>query len=91
MRGLAGLDLAALGIPSAGDYIARYCERVGTARPAPAEWNFFVAYNLFRGAAISQGILRRALDGSAASAHALEAGARARAVAEAGWRRAGAS
>jgi aminoglycoside phosphotransferase (APT) family kinase protein len=90
MRGLAGLVLAALGIPAADDYIARYCERVGMARPSPAEWDFFVAYNLFRGAAISQGILRRALDGSAASAHALEAGARARAVAEAGWRRAGA-
>ena len=40
---------------------------------------------LFRGAAISQGILRRALDGSASSAHALEAGSKARSVAEAAW------
>ena len=23
--------------------------------PTPAEWNFYVAYNLFRGATISQG------------------------------------
>jgi aminoglycoside phosphotransferase (APT) family kinase protein len=59
--------------------------------PARAEWDFYVAYNLFRGAAISQGILRRALDGSAVSPHALAAGARARAVAEAGWQRATAS
>jgi aminoglycoside phosphotransferase (APT) family kinase protein len=89
MRGLDGLDLEALGIPSAEDYVARYCERVGTMPPSLREWDFFVAYNLFRGAAISQGIMRRALDGSASSAHALEAGRRAREVAEAGWRRAG--
>ena len=88
MRGLARLDLAALGIPGADDYVARYCERVGTESPSRREWDFFVAYNLFRGAAISQGIMRRALDGSASSAHALEAGRRARDVAEAGWRRA---
>jgi len=91
MRGLAGLDLAGLGIPSAQAYVERYCERVGAAVPARAEWDFYVAYNLFRGAAISQGILRRALDGSAVSPHALAAGARARAVAEAGWQRATAS
>ena len=87
MRGLAGADLATLGIPSARAYVERYCERVGVAAPTPAEWNFYVAYNLFRGAAISQGIMRRALDGSAASEHALAAGAKARVVAEAGWQR----
>ncbi|HKX45055.1 MAG TPA: phosphotransferase [Burkholderiaceae bacterium] len=86
MRGLAGLDLAALGIPSAEAYVERYCERVGMAPPSAAEWSFYLAYNLFRGAAISQGILKRALDGSASSAHAYETGSRARAVAEAGWR-----
>lgn len=87
LRGLAGLDLPALGIPGVGDYVARYCERVGASLPSPVEWNFYVAYNLFRGAAISQGILRRALDGSASSAHALEAGRKARAVADAAWQR----
>ena len=87
MRGLAGLDLAGLGIPSLDAYVERYCERVGMARPSPAEWSFYLAYNLFRGAAISQGIMKRALDGSASSAHALEAGRRARAVADAGWQR----
>jgi aminoglycoside phosphotransferase (APT) family kinase protein len=87
MRGLAGLDLNALGIPSADAYVARYCERVGAAPPSPGEWSFYVAYNLCRGAAISQGIMKRALDGSAASAHALQAGGRARAVAEAAWQR----
>jgi aminoglycoside phosphotransferase (APT) family kinase protein len=91
MRGLGGLELAALGIPTAQAYLERYCERTGAPMPTRAEWDFYLAYNLFRGAAISQGILRRALDGSASSTHALEAGRRARAVAEAGWRRATAS
>ena len=87
MRGLTGLDLGALGIPSAAEYLARYCERVGAAAPSAEAWNFYVVYNLFRGAAISQGILRRALDGSASSVHALEAGRKARGVAERAWQR----
>ena len=87
MRGLAGLDLDALGIPSVEAYLALYCERTGLARPSPAEWSFYLAYNLFRGAAISQGIMKRALDGSASSTHALEAGRRARTVADAGWQK----
>ena len=45
------------------------------------------AYSLFRVAAISQGIMRRALDGSASSPHALEAGRKARVVADAAWQR----
>jgi aminoglycoside phosphotransferase (APT) family kinase protein len=85
MRGLAGLDVAALGIPSMEAYLGRYCERTSTVPPSPAEWRFYLAYNLFRGAAISQGIMKRALDGSASSAHAVEAGKRARAIADAGW------
>jgi aminoglycoside phosphotransferase (APT) family kinase protein len=87
MRGLVGLDLPALGIPSAEAYLTRYCERTGAAAPSAIEWSFYIAYNLFRGAAISQGILKRALDGSAASAHAFEAGRKARAVADVAWRR----
>jgi aminoglycoside phosphotransferase (APT) family kinase protein len=81
------LDLDALGIPSAQTYMERYCGRTGMAAPSRGEWDFYIAYNLFRGAAISQGILRRALDGSASSPHALEAGRKARSVAEAGWAR----
>ena len=87
MRGLAGLDLPALGIPSAEAYAARYCERAGATPPTRLEWDFFVAYNLFRGAAIAQGIMKRALDGSASSAHAFDAGRKARAVADAAWQR----
>ncbi|CAN5423113.1 phosphotransferase [soil metagenome] len=86
-RGLAGADLAALGIPSADAYLRSYCERVGVALPTAGDWNFYLAYNLFRGAGICQGIMKRALDGSASSEHAFEAGRRTRAIAEAGWAR----
>jgi len=83
-RGIAGLDLASLGIPGESQYIASYCERTG--RDAIEHWDFYLAYNLFRIAAILQGVMKRALDGTAASAEALEAGGRARPLAELGWK-----
>jgi aminoglycoside phosphotransferase (APT) family kinase protein len=87
-RGIGGLDLAALGIPSESDYIARYCERSGRATPAAlrADWNFYLAYNLFRLAAILQGIAKRVEAGTAASEQARQSGAGARPLAEMGWR-----
>jgi aminoglycoside phosphotransferase (APT) family kinase protein len=84
-RGIAGLDLKALGIPSEAEYVARYCERTGQKRIDPSHWDFYLAYNLFRIAAILQGILKRVVDGTAASAHARDAGSRAKAMAELGW------
>lgn len=86
-RGLAGLDMAALGIPSEAEYIQLYCERTGFVTPEAllTDWNFFLAYNLFRMAAILQGIAKRVEDGTASSAHAREAGARARPMAELAW------
>ena len=87
-RGIGGLDLAALGIPCEHDYIRRYCERTGRYSPDAlmADWNFYLAYNLFRLAAIIQGIAKRAADGIASSADASSTGVRARALAEMGWR-----
>jgi aminoglycoside phosphotransferase (APT) family kinase protein len=86
-RGIAGLDHAALGIPSERDYVRRYCERTGRADPDAllADWNFYLAYNLFRLAAILQGIARRVVDGTAASAQAHATGADARPLAELAW------
>ena len=83
-RGLLGQDLAALGIPSEAEYCARYCAL--TWRAALAHWDFYIAYNMFRLAAILQGIMGRVVEGTAANARARESGARARALAEAGWR-----
>ncbi|MBU6437857.1 MAG: phosphotransferase family protein, partial [Betaproteobacteria bacterium] len=82
-RGIGGLDHAALGIPSESDYIARYEQRTG--RKIEGDWNFFLAYNLFRMAAILQGIAKRVEDGTAASAQARQAGAGAKPLAELGW------
>jgi hypothetical protein len=45
-----------------------------------------MAYNMFRAAAIFQGVMARAIAGNAASAQAVETGKRARPMAEAGWR-----
>ena len=84
-RGMAGEDLSALGIPSEASYVQAYCARTGRAPVAAQDWEFFLAFNMFRLAAILQGVLARALQGNAASAQALEAGSRARPLAEAAW------
>jgi aminoglycoside phosphotransferase (APT) family kinase protein len=83
-RGIGGLDHAALGIPHEADYVRRYCERTG--RSGIAHWNFYLAYNLFRIAAILQGVYKRATEGLAASDNALQTGANVKALAELGWR-----
>jgi len=84
-RGIAGLDLAALGIPPLRDYVARYCERTGkTIREE--DFDFYLAYNMFRLAGIMQGIMKRYVDGTASSAAALENGKAARPMAEMAWR-----
>jgi aminoglycoside phosphotransferase (APT) family kinase protein len=82
-RGIGGLDHEALGIPSEAQYIRRYCERTG--RGPIENWDFYIAYNMFRLAGILQGITKRALDGTAASAQAIESGKRARPLAEMAW------
>jgi aminoglycoside phosphotransferase (APT) family kinase protein len=83
-RGLAGTDFAATGIPSEEEYVGAYSRRTG--REGIANWDVYVAYNMFRLAAILQGIMKRFLDGTASSKKAENSGRRARAVAEAGWR-----
>ena len=86
-RGIGGLDLAALGIPDELAYVRRYCQRTGRADPdaVMADWNFYMAYNLFRLAGILQGIAKRVEMGTAASTQARQAGAGARPLAELGW------
>ena len=85
-RGLAGVDLGTLGIPEEAAYVRAYCGR--TARESIGNWDFYLAFNLFRLAAILQGIAGRARDGTAASADAIGVGRAARPLAEAGWSRA---
>ena len=85
IRGLKGVDLAELGIPSERTYMDAYCWRTGRAAIEPRVWEFCMAYNLFRIACIRQGIMKRVLQGTASSRHARESGALARATAELAW------
>jgi aminoglycoside phosphotransferase (APT) family kinase protein len=87
-RGIGGLDHAALGIPDERAYVRRYCERTGRADPdaVMADWNFYLAYNLFRLAAITQGIAKRVVEGTAASAQARSTGDATLALAQMAWR-----
>ena len=87
-RGMAGADLAGLGIPEADAYLARYVERSGRPAPPPEVWEVYLIYNLFRLAAILQGIAKRVEEGTAAHATARETGAKARPIGELAWRRA---
>ncbi|WP_455280284.1 phosphotransferase [Cupriavidus necator] len=82
-RGIAGLDFAALGIPDEAAYRRQYEQRTG--RPITGDWNFYLAFSMFRIAGILQGIMKRVVDGTASSAQALDAGKRARPMAEMGW------
>ena len=84
-RGLGNIDHAALGIPTEPEHVAMYCKRMGRPPVDPRHWNFYLAYNLFRAAGIAQGIMKRVQDGTAASLFAVEAGKKARPMAEHGW------
>ncbi|MGE6530009.1 phosphotransferase [Pseudomonas sp. NPDC077382] len=84
LRGLIGIDLRAQGIPSEHEVLQRYCLKSG--RDGIDDWHVFVAFSLFRLAAILQGVYARALQGNASNADALQVGQRAGLLAEAGWR-----
>jgi aminoglycoside phosphotransferase (APT) family kinase protein len=70
VAGLEGADLAALNIPSEEEYVAAYCRRMG--RDSIPNWDFYIAFQFFRLAAIFHGIKGRVLRGTAANAQAQE-------------------
>ncbi|MEQ8247396.1 MAG: phosphotransferase [Alphaproteobacteria bacterium] len=82
-RGLREVDIAALGIPDEAAYTTAYAQRTG--RDALPDWEFYMAYNLFRMAAILQGIMGRVRDGTAANPEAARMGALVRPLAELAW------
>ncbi len=85
-RGLAGLDLAALGIPSEAEYLQTYLQRTGRSEPVSAEhWRYYLVFNMFRLVGILQGIVARAQQGNASNAKAVETGKRTRPLAELAW------
>jgi aminoglycoside phosphotransferase (APT) family kinase protein len=70
VAGIGGHDPAVLGLPSEAEYIAAYCARTG--RESIPNWDFYLAFNLFRLAAIFHGIKGRVLRGTASSAQAAQ-------------------
>lgn len=82
-NGFLGVDLDALNIPSEADYVAAYCERTG--RDSLPKLDFYFAYNLFRLAAIVQGVYHRSTLGNASNAKAQEYGAMVEPMADYAW------
>jgi aminoglycoside phosphotransferase (APT) family kinase protein len=70
VAGLGGADPVALGLPTEAAYVDAYCRRTG--RTAIPDWDFYVAFNFFRLAAIFHGIKGRVIRGTANSEHARE-------------------
>ncbi len=86
LPGLAGLDLAELGIPDETQYIASYCAKTG--RDQIDHWHFYMAFAYFRLTSICQGVYARGLQGNASDAKALGYGEMAKWLAGMGRKRA---
>lgn len=65
MRGLGGIDRAAIGLPTEEEYVAAYCTRRGWKRID--NWPFYLAFSFFRLIAILQGVVFRAHEGNASN------------------------
>ncbi len=81
--GLAGLDIRGLGIPRLEDIAERYSARTG--RASLEGLDFCLAYNMFRLAAIAQGVYARALQGNASSEEGVKMGAQIAPLASLAW------
>jgi len=83
--GLVGKDIAALNLPSEDEYVAAYCKRTGREAIPARDLDFYIAYNMFRLAAILHGIQGRVVRGTAASQHAKQMGAMAEPLGDLAW------
>src|SRR6185436_4674371 len=77
------VDAERSGLPDEKTYVAAYLRRTG--RSELRDWNFYLAFSMFRLASILQGVYARGLKGNAASAYAKERGAAARMIADKAW------
>ncbi len=84
--GLLGVDFDKLGIPTEAEYVAAYCKRTG--RETIEHLDFYLAFNMFRLAAIIHGIRGRLARGTASSAHAQQNAAQVEALASLAWQQA---
>jgi len=81
--GLGNLNPVELGIPTEQEYLDTYCQRAG--RAAIADWEIWLAFAMFRMAAIWQGIMGRAVAGTANDPNARERGRLAKPAADVAW------
>ncbi|MEM1396487.1 MAG: phosphotransferase family protein [Pseudomonadota bacterium] len=81
--GLAGRDLSAEGLPSLDYAVERYCAKTG--RTGLPDLDFCLAYNMFRIAAIIQGVYARSLQGNASSPEAAKTGQQIVPLARLAW------
>ena len=76
--------LKELGVPNEKEYMEMYCENTG--KDLSKNWEFYMAYNMFKIAGILQGILGRVRDGTAANKHAEERGMLVYPLSDAAWK-----
>jgi aminoglycoside phosphotransferase (APT) family kinase protein len=81
--GFSDVDFKTSGIPTEEVYVAAYCKR--TQRNDIPNWPFFMAFSMFRLAAIVQGVYKRGLDGIASAENAKTYGAYVQFLSDAGW------
>ena len=82
-HGFARVDFAASGHPTEAEYVAAYCQRTG--RASVPHFNFYLAFSLFRLAAIAQGVYRRGLAGNSANPDSIKMSSSARERADLAW------
>ncbi len=82
ISGLGGINRYPLGIPEEAQIIDAFC--LGTGLERPAHWEYWIAFQLFRFAAILQGVKRRNIDGNASAKNAAAVGNQAAPVAALG-------
>jgi aminoglycoside phosphotransferase (APT) family kinase protein len=82
-HGFATVDFATLGLPTEDEYVAAYCRRTGRQRIQ--HWNYYVAFSLFRLAAIAQGVYRRGLQGNSSNPESVKMSKAPRERAELAW------
>ena len=75
--------LKELGVPTEKEYMEMYSENTG--KDLSKNWEFYMAFNMFKIAGILQGILGRVRDGTAASKHAEDRGMMVYPLSEAAW------
>ena len=82
-HGFATVNFHELGLPTEQEYVAAYCRRMG--RDSIPHWNYYLAFSLFRLAAIAQGVYRRGLQGNSSNPESVKMSRAARERAELAW------